>query len=124
MSVCRLGRLQESLLGAERLRAGHDAVELLDPGGELLSVAEFLGDVLRQRLLDLLSADAVGVDRVGDVAHHRLDLHPVGLLEHRDELLAVLAVLLGEDVLRTPCLTLFVAPFRRRCARVAIGGGS
>ena len=28
-------------------------------------------------LADLLRADAVGVDRVGDVAHHCLDLHPV-----------------------------------------------
>ena len=34
-----------------------------------------------ERLDDLLGADAVGVDRVRDVAHHRLDLHPVGLLE-------------------------------------------
>ena len=66
---------------------------------ELLRVAELLGDVLGQRLLDLLGANAVGVDRVGDVAHHRLDLHPVGLLEQVDDLLARLGVLLGQDVL-------------------------
>ena len=38
---------------------------------------------------DLLGAHAVGVDRVRDVAHHGLDLHEVGLLEHLDELLAL-----------------------------------
>ena len=35
----------------------------------------------RQRLLDLLGPDAVRVHGVRDVAHHRLDLHPVGALE-------------------------------------------
>ena len=78
---------------------GHDSVELLDPLGELLGVTQLLRDVLGQRLLDLLRPDTVGVDRVGDVAHHRLDLHPIGLLEELDYLLASLGVLLGKDVL-------------------------
>ena len=39
-----------------------------------------------ERLDDLLGAHALGVDRVGDVAHHGLDLHPVGLGEHLDQL--------------------------------------
>ena len=43
------------------------------------------------RLSDLLRAHAVGVDRVGDVAHHRLDLHPVRLRQQLDDLVALLA---------------------------------
>ena len=41
-----LGRLEVGLLGREVHRARHDAVELLDPVGELLGVAELLLDVL------------------------------------------------------------------------------
>ena len=44
-------------------------------------------------------ADAVRVDRVRDVAHHRLDLHPVGLGEQRDQLLALGAAIGAEDSL-------------------------
>ena len=56
-------------------------------------------DVLVQALLDLLGPDAVGVDRVGQVAHHRLDLHPVGLLEELDQLLALVGHVVAEDAL-------------------------
>src|SRR3954453_20851862 len=94
-----VGRLQERLLGGELERAGHHAVELLDAVGELLRVAELLLDVLLQRLDDLLRADAVGVDRVRDVAHHGLDLHPVRLLEHLDDPLACVGVVVGQDSL-------------------------
>src|SRR5437868_7559160 len=61
---------------------------------------ELLLDVLLERLDDLLRAQAVGVHGVRDVAHHRLDLHPVRLREQLEDLLALLAVLLGEDALR------------------------
>ena len=40
------GRLQKALLGREVLGSGHDPVELLDPVGALLRVAELLLDVL------------------------------------------------------------------------------
>jgi hypothetical protein len=76
---------------------GDRAVELLDARGELLRVRELLLDVGLQRLDDLLGAQAVGVDRVGDVADHRLELHPVGLGEHLDDLGALLGLVLGED---------------------------
>src|SRR5215207_2877722 len=92
-----LGRLQVRLLRVELERARHDAVELLDAAGELLRVAELLLDVLLERLDDLLRAHAVGVDRVGDVAHHRLDLHPVRLLEQLDQLLALGGLVVGQD---------------------------
>jgi len=52
-------------------------------------VTELLLDVLLEALDDLLGAHAVGVGRVGDVADHRLELHPVSLLEHLDDALAV-----------------------------------
>ena len=65
---------------------------------------ELLLDVLLERLLDLLRADAVGVDRVGDVAHHRLDLHPVRLLQQLDHLLALVGVVGGHDVAAGRCL--------------------
>ncbi len=94
------GGLKVGLLGGELLRARHDPVELLDALGELLCMAQLLLDVLRQRFLDLLRPDAVGVDRVGDVAHHRLDLHPVRALKHLDDPLALGSVLLGHDVAR------------------------
>jgi hypothetical protein len=57
-------------------------------------------DIPLEGLDDLLRAHAVGVDRIGDVAHHRLDLHPVRLLEQLDDLLAGLEVVVGEDALR------------------------
>jgi len=63
-------------------------------------VAELFLDVGLERLDDLLGADAVGVDRVRDVAHDRLDLHPVRLLQHLDDALARLSVLVGQDALR------------------------
>ena len=92
-------RLEVALLGRELHRPRHDAVELLDAGGELLGVPELLLDVLLEGLDDLLRADAVGVDRVRDVAHHGLDLHPVRPLEQLDDLLALGAVVVGEDAL-------------------------
>src|SRR5207342_1645324 len=73
---------------------------LLDPVPELTGVAELLVDVLLERLAYLLRADAVGVDRVRDVAHHRLDLHPVGLHQELDDLLALGRQLVGQDSLR------------------------
>ena len=60
---------------------------------------ELLLDVLGQRLLDLLRAHAVEVDRGGQVAHHRLDLHPVGLGQQLDHALAGLGVGAVEDAL-------------------------
>ena len=42
-------------------------------------------------------ADAVGVDRVGDVAHHGLDLHPVSLLQQLDDLLALGGLIVAEN---------------------------
>jgi hypothetical protein len=91
------GRLEVRLLGVEVERAGHDAVELLDPVRKHPGVPELLLDVLLERLADLLRAHAVRVDRVGEVAHHRLDLHPVGPLEQVENLGALLLVLGGED---------------------------
>ena len=70
---------------------------------ELLGVAELLLDVLLERLDDLLRAHAVGVDGVRDVAHHRLDLHPVRLLEHLDQLLALVAHVVAEDAVSGCC---------------------
>ena len=93
-----VGRLQVGLLGSELERAGHHPVERLDPLGELLCVAELLLDVLVEGLLDLHRAHAVGVDRVGDVAHHRLDLHPISLLQQVDHMLALIGVIVGHDV--------------------------
>jgi hypothetical protein len=90
--------LQVGLLGAELERSRDDPVELLDPLGELLGVAQLLLDVLLERLADLHRPHAVGVDGVRDVAHDRLDLHPVGLLEELDDLVPLLRVLLGHDV--------------------------
>src|ERR671916_315335 len=90
-------RLEERLLRAELERAGDDAVELLDPLRELLRMTELLLDVLLELLLDLLGAHAVRVDRVLDVAHDRLELHEVRLLEHLDDLLALLAAIVAED---------------------------
>ena len=58
---------------------------------------ELLLDVLLEGLDDLLRAHAVGVDRVGDVAHHRLDLHPVRLGEQLDQLLAVVLHVVVEN---------------------------
>ena len=87
--------------------------------GELLRVAELLLDVLAQRLDDLLRAHAVGVDRVGEVAHHRLELHPVRLREQLDDLLALLGVLVGEDALASWCVWSWLAPTPvRRGSRV------
>jgi hypothetical protein len=83
------GGLEAPLDGLEVEAAGYPAVELLDPAGELLGVGELLGDVGRQRLLDLLGADAVEVDGVGDVALHGLELHPIGLSEQSDDLVAL-----------------------------------
>ena len=97
MSVCCVGRLEVGLLGRELHAARHDAVQLLDPLAELLGVPELLLDVLLEVLDDLAGPHAVRVDRVRDVAHHGLDLHPVRLLQHLDQLLALLRVLLGED---------------------------
>ena len=100
-----LRRLQERLLGGELFRARDHAVQLLDPVGELLRVPELLLDVLGQRLLDLLRPHAVEVDRGGDVAHHRLDLHPVRLVEKLDDALARLGVLSA----MTPCVSVRTA---------------
>jgi hypothetical protein len=60
-------------------------------------VSQLFLDVLLERLDDLLSAHAVRIDRVGDVAHHGLDLHPVRLRQHLDQLLALLTELVAED---------------------------
>jgi hypothetical protein len=68
---------------------GTTPVELLDARAELARVPELLLDVLVERLDDLLRPDAVRVDRVGDVADHCLDFHPIRAGEHLDELLAV-----------------------------------
>src|SRR5215217_2193395 len=92
-----LRRLEVGLLGAEVERAGDDAVELLDPARELLRVAELLLDVGLERLDDLLRPHAVRVDRVGEVAHDGLDLHPVGLLQESDQLLALRGLVVGQD---------------------------
>src|SRR4029077_16607315 len=62
-------------------------------------VPELLLHVLGERLLDLLRPDAVEVDRGGEVAHHRLDLHPVGLCEQLDDVLSRLGVGAVEDSL-------------------------
>jgi len=64
-----------------------------------LRMAEFLLDIGLQRLDDLLRADAVGVDRTGDVTHHCLDLHPIGLRQELENLLTLGAVLVGQDAL-------------------------
>ena len=61
-------------------------------------MAELLLDVVSERLLDLLRANAVRVHRVGDVARHRLDLHPVGALQETDHVVASCLVPLGHDV--------------------------
>src|SRR6478735_5897179 len=108
-----VGRLQVGLLRAEVERPGHDAVELLDPLGELAGVAELLLDVGLERLDDLPRAHPVRVDRSGDVAHHRLDLHPVGLREQLDDVLAPLRLILAEDPLGPCGLDSHVAPFER-----------
>src|ERR1044072_9117732 len=94
------GRLEIGLLGAELQRAGHDPVELLDPLGEPLRMAELLLDVLLERLDDLLRAHAIWIDGVRDVAHDGLELTPVRLREQLDDLLTLLGVLVGEDSLR------------------------
>ena len=73
-------------------------------------------DVLLERLDDLLGAHAVRVDRVGDVVHHRLDLHPVGLLEQLDELLALGGLRVGQDAFRGTANGGHRVPFSRsRC---------
>jgi hypothetical protein len=92
-----LGRLQERLLGLELLRSRDDAVQFLDPVCVLLGVAELLLDVLLERLADLLRPHAIRVDRVRDIAHHGLDLHPVRLLQQLQDLCPLLGVLRGED---------------------------
>jgi len=94
-----LRRLEVRLLGPELHRPRDDAVELLDPVRERLRVAELLLDVRLERLDDLLRPDAVGVDRVGDVVHHRLDLHPVGLLQQAEELVPLRRLVVREDAL-------------------------
>src|SRR5918992_1576312 len=85
------------LLRLEPFRSGNDAVKLLDPGREPLCVTELVLDVALQGLPNLLGADAVEVRRRGDVAHHRLDLHPVRLLEQLENLLPPLCVRFRED---------------------------
>src|SRR3954453_18420659 len=60
-------------------------------------MAELLLDVLVERLDDLLRPHPVRVDRVRDVAHHRLDLHPVRAREELDELLTVVLLLVAEN---------------------------
>jgi hypothetical protein len=62
-------------------------------------VAELLFDVGGQRLADLLGADAVEVGRGSEVAHHRLDLHPVGLGQQRDDLFAGPGAIAAENPL-------------------------
>jgi hypothetical protein len=94
-----LWRLEVGLLRLEVERARHDAVQLLDPRAEAPGVAELVLDVAAQRLDDLLGAYAVGVDRVGEIAHDRLDLHPVGLRQQPDDLVALPRVLVGQDPL-------------------------
>src|SRR4051794_16860858 len=93
------GRREIGLLGREVDRGRHDAVELLDPGRELLGVPELLLDVLLEGLDDLLGPHPVRVDGVGDVVDHGLHLHPVGLREQHDDLLAGLGAVVGEDSL-------------------------
>ncbi len=96
-------RLQAVLARRELLGAGHGPAEVLDALGVLLGMAELLLDVGGERLDHLLRAHAVGVDRVGDVAHHRLDLHPIRLLEQLDDLLASIIVGRSENAVFERC---------------------
>ncbi len=69
-----------------------------------------------ERLDDLLRAHAVWVDGVRDVVDDRLELHPVRLGEHLDDLFARLGLVVREDALRAvsclwPCRSIY--PSRR-----------
>jgi hypothetical protein len=59
--------LQRRLVAGQGQRAGRAGVELLESLGQSLRVAEFVGDVLREGLDDLLGAQAVEPDRIGEV---------------------------------------------------------
>src|SRR5919204_661435 len=70
--------------------------------------------VLAQEALEQAAvALLVRVDRVGRVAHHGLDLHPVGLGEQLDELLPALRHLLAQDSFACPALGSHVFPVPR-----------
>jgi hypothetical protein len=71
---------------------------LLDAGRVLLGVPELLLDVALESFDDLLSANAVRIGRVGDVVDDGLDFHPVRLRQQPDDLVALLAILFGENV--------------------------
>jgi hypothetical protein len=84
--------LKGALTGLEGHRARDDAVQLLDPLSKLLRMPDLFLDLLLEVLGHLSGPNSVGVDRAGDVIHHRLHLHPVRRSEQIQQPLALTIV--------------------------------
>src|SRR4029079_17779090 len=75
-SVGSAGGCSEVCSAVKSTEPGGRALQLLDARREAARMAHLLDAVRRQRLGDLVGADAIEVRRVGEVAHHGLHLPP------------------------------------------------
>ncbi len=72
------GGLEGLLVASQIERSGRTGTQLLEPPGQFLRVAEFLGDIGRQSLGYFAGAQAIEPDRVGEVILNGFQFGRVG----------------------------------------------